>query len=193
MPKSANTSKSNPATPNHSNRFASGFRWGLLSMLIAVMVLPLIIAVTGFVNVSAQHSFGPIDALLGFASDRSVGFHASKLSNPYANNSQALVDALPHYKEMCFVCHGAPGLANSEIAEGMHPAPPDLSDSGAQKMSDGEIFWIINHGVGSTGMPAFEGADDADTLWKIVTFVRHLPDLTDAERQQLKPDGEEEE
>ena len=53
-------------------------------------------------------------------------------------------------------------------------------------MTDGEIFWVISNGISSTGMPGFEDSDNVDARWKIVSFVRHLPDLTDAERSQLQ-------
>jgi mono/diheme cytochrome c family protein len=170
-----------------SRRFRSGLVCGLLIMLVAVVLLPLIVAATGMINVSAQHSFGPIDTFLGYASKRSIAYHATDQTNPHANDPEAIADALPHYLEMCVVCHGAPGLDRSEIAEGLHPEAPDLASDAIQKMTDGQLFWVIANGIGSTGMPAFEKADDADTRWKIVSFVRHLPTLTDAERDQLKP------
>ena len=140
---------------------------------------------------SAQRSLGPIDSFLGYASSRSISFHATDQTNPYANDPKAIAEALPHYKEMCVVCHSAPGLEPSEIAEGLHPQAPDLSSPEIQNMSDGELFWVIANGIGSTGMPAFEHADDAVTRWKIVSFIRHLPDLTTAEREQLKEEAEE--
>ena len=93
---------------------------------------------------------------------------------------------------MCVVCHGAPGLERSEIAEGLNPPAPDLASARVRRMSDGELFWVIAHGVRSTGMPAFEKADDVDTRWKIVSFVRHLPSLTKSELDQLRDKEPEE-
>ncbi|MBI1369756.1 MAG: hypothetical protein GC162_14005 [Planctomycetes bacterium] len=171
--------------------FRSGLVWGMLIMLAVVIVLPLIVAATGIINVSAQQSFGPIDSFLGYASSRSIAHHATIETNPHANDPKAIADALPHYKEMCVVCHSAPGLERGEIAEGLHPEAPDLASDAIQNMTDGQLYWVIANGIGSTGMPAFENADDADTRWKIVSFVRHLPKLTDAERDQLKPAEDE--
>ena len=126
------------------------------------IVVPLAIAASGVVSVSAQKSWGPIDALLGFASDRSVDFHASSQTNPYANDPTAIAVGLKHYRNMCLVCHGAPGLEPTEISQGLHPSPPNLASPDSQSMSDGELFWVIANGIGSTGMPSFEKADPTD-------------------------------
>jgi hypothetical protein len=54
-----------------------------------------------------------------------------------------------------------------------------------QKLSDGELFWIIQNGVRFTGMPSFaeHGKEDG---WKLVLFVRHLPELTPPENAEME-------
>ncbi|QNN21796.1 hypothetical protein HED60_05755 [Planctomycetales bacterium ZRK34] len=167
------------------HRYRAGFFTGLLTAFAAMIVITLVVAASGVVSVSAQGSFGPMDSFLGFASRRSIAFHAPTETNPYADDPKSIAEGLPHYRAMCVVCHGAPGLDAGEIAEGLNPPPPDLSAADTQKMTDGELFWVITNGIHSTGMPAFENADPPNTRWKIVSFVRHLPDLTPAERGQL--------
>ena len=55
-------------------------------------------------------------------------------------------------------------------------------------MSDGEIFWVIHNGIRFTGMAAWgEGDLDKDLgSWKLVHFIRHLPQLTPEELDQMK-------
>ena len=53
-----------------------------------------------------------------------------------------------------------------------------------QRLSDGELFSIIRNGVRLTGMPAWQHEDD-DT-WKLVQFIRHLPNLTPQELEKMK-------
>jgi hypothetical protein len=56
-----------------------------------------------------------------------------------------------------------------------------------QNLSDGELFYIIQNGIRLTGMPAWGGSDhDAEDSWKLVRFIRHLPDLTIEERKQME-------
>jgi mono/diheme cytochrome c family protein len=58
-------------------------------------------------------------------------------------------------------------------------------------MSDGELFWVVSHGIRATGMPAFSGARDEKDIWKIVAFARRLPQLTEEERTLLRSPGTE--
>ena len=74
------------------------------------------------------------------------------------------------------------------MAHGLYPKPPDLRGQRTQKLSDGELFWIIENGVRFTGMPAFGGTGEhgsGDDSWKLVRFIRHLPQLTMEERMEM--------
>jgi hypothetical protein len=59
-------------------------------------------------------------------------------------------------------------------------------------MRDGELFWVVSNGIRMTGMPAFAPTHKEDEIWKIVAFVRHLPEITKEEQQALKASREEE-
>jgi mono/diheme cytochrome c family protein len=59
-------------------------------------------------------------------------------------------------------------------------------------MGDGELFWTIRQGVRMTGMPAFAPTHSDEEIWKIVTFIRHLPHLTPEEKEKLRSVTEEE-
>jgi len=60
--------------------------------------------------------------------------------------------------------------------------------SSTQSLSDGELFYIIHHGVRFTGMPDWgEGSPDEDVdSWELVHFVRHLPRITPDEIQEME-------
>ncbi len=67
-----------------------------------------------------------------------------------------------------------------------YPKPPGLRLPETQKLSDGELFWIIENGVRFTGMPAFATHGAEDDSWKLVLFIRHLPHLTAEERTEME-------
>src|SRR5262249_62056227 len=69
----------------------------------------------------------------------------------------------------------------------LYHKPPDMRQAGTQNLSDGELFYIIQNGVRFTGMPAFgtDNSHDQDS-WKLVRFIRHLPELTDEELARMK-------
>jgi hypothetical protein len=60
--------------------------------------------------------------------------------------------------------------------------------TGTQSMSDGEMFWIIHNGIRFTAMPAWGESDPAEDMdsWKLVHFIRYLPQLTPEELDQMK-------
>jgi hypothetical protein len=67
-----------------------------------------------------------------------------------------------------------------------------------QNKSDGELYYTIENGIRLSEMPAFGEehaiAGDMET-WKLVLFIRHLPNQTAAElhqMEQLNPKTEKE-
>jgi len=64
----------------------------------------------------------------------------------------------------------------------------NLRLSDIQSMSDGEIFRVIHNGIRFTALPAWgEGAPAEDkNSWKPVHFIRHLPQLTPEELDQME-------
>jgi hypothetical protein len=57
-----------------------------------------------------------------------------------------------------------------------------------QSMSDGELFWVIHNGIRFTAMPAWGEGDPSKDMdsWKLVHFIRHLPQLTPEELDRMK-------
>jgi len=55
-----------------------------------------------------------------------------------------------------------------------------------QQLSDGELYYIIHNGVRWTGMPAWGDPGDDPDSWKLVLFIRHLPNLTTDELHDLE-------
>src|ERR1700736_129143 len=112
---------------------------------------------------------------------------ARALHNPVAGSADNLREARLHFADHCAICHGNDGGGDTMIGNGLYPKPPDLRLPEAQKLSDGEIFWIIENGVRFTGMPAFGGTHGSqEDSWKLVLFIRHLPQLTADERVEME-------
>jgi len=114
-----------------------------------------------------------------------------EMSNPVAKTDEAIERGLRHFADHCAVCHGNDGKGNTSLGNGMYPPPPDMTTAATQDMSDGEIYAIIQNGVRLTGMPAFgKGRTDDEGTWRLVHFIRHLPELTGEElilMQSLNP------
>ena len=58
-----------------------------------------------------------------------------------------------------------------------------------QHLTDGEIYYIIHNGIRLTGMPAWGEAGKVlndDDSWKLVLFIRHLPQITAQELAEMR-------
>jgi mono/diheme cytochrome c family protein len=117
--------------------------------------------------------------------------------NPVAFSPEVLADGLAHYADHCASCHGTNGDGNTEMGRGLFPKPPDMRLATTQQLTDGELFYIIEHGVRFTGMPGWSTGTESgeNASWRLVHFVRRLPQLTtdDLERvETLTPRSPEE-
>ncbi|MBL8114290.1 MAG: c-type cytochrome [Acidobacteria bacterium] len=121
-----------------------------------------------------------------FVRERSLARRAPKGSNPGPVNEETLAEGLVHYRANCLACHGAPGLPQPAIGQGLNPPAPNLALADTQGRTDGALFWITSHGFRMTGMPGFASTHEPEDVWKMVSFVRHLPKITDAERERLR-------
>jgi mono/diheme cytochrome c family protein len=121
-----------------------------------------------------------------FVRERSLARRAPKVRNPIPTTAETLAGGLLHYRANCLPCHGAPGLPQPAIGQGLNPPAPNLALSDTQSRTDGQLYWITSHGFRMTGMPGFAPTHEPKDVWKMVSFVRHLPKLTDEERERLR-------
>ena len=109
------------------------------------------------------------------------------MKNPVAVTPEVIREGMAHWADHCTPCHANDGSGDTMYGKTMYPRPPDMRQKDTQEMSDGELYYTIKNGVRLSGMPAFgdPGDDDMDS-WKLVTFIRHLPHLTDAEETEMQ-------
>jgi len=165
---------------------------GFVVGVILTMGVPLLLLQLGAINCSATSKPGIVETTLAnWAFIQSMQARSPQQRNPFSDDSSAVATGLNHYRENCVICHGAPGVEGGELAKGLNPPAPALERPGFQKMTDGQLFWIAKHGIRMTGMPAFGPTHSDEEIWKIVSFVRHLPNITPEEKQKLKPASEQ--
>ena len=163
-------------------RFLTGFILGVL----AAIVVPLMVVASGSINFAATAGPSSIEkSLAQFAVSRSMAQRVPEAENPFRDDAQAIESGRHHYADTCLACHGAPNVPPKEFATGLNPPAPDLVDS-LQRLSDAELFWIVKNGIRMTGMPALGPTHTDNDIWRVVAFVRYLPNLTEIEIERLK-------
>lgn len=140
---------------------------------------------SGIFNVAANDPHWSVThQMLEMARVRSIKAHAAGIMAPTTLDAPAgIVAGTAHFADHCASCHSAPGVEAEDMAEGMYPKPPVLTDA-AKKWTPGELFWILKNGIKMSGMPSWADHGDED-LWNVVAFLEKLPALSTQEYGEL--------
>jgi|SRR5581483_3345844 len=113
---------------------------------------------------------------------------ARERTNPIPDSPQVEAEARAHWADHCAGCHANNGSGDTEMGKRMYPPAPDMRQAPTQQMTDGELFFIIQNGVRLTGMPGWGGGSshDEEDSWKLVRFIRHLPQLSAEEEREIQ-------
>jgi mono/diheme cytochrome c family protein len=162
----------------------------LLSITVACVAAA---AALGWVTIrrgfSARDNPSAIETLIATtARQLAVPSQYRQLRNPLSSSSD-LHAGMEHFADHCAVCHANDGGGDTLFAKGLYPKPPDMRQKETQNKSDGELYYTIENGIRLSGMPAFgeehAKAGDMET-WNLVLFIRHLPNQTAEELQQME-------
>ena len=153
-------------------------------LLVLMIVIGVVVVYSGLPNVGASKPEGAVTSwVLGTTVEHSVRRQAAGMSPDLSRAD--LAEGAEHYVAMCAMCHGGPGNEPpSEIGSGLNPAPPNLRKS-ASRWKAGEIYWIVEHGIKMTGMPAFGKTHSPEQLTNITAFIETMPTMTADEYQHL--------
>jgi len=123
-----------------------------------------------------------------WARSASVPRDARSLVNPVPNSAEVQAAARAHWADHCAVCHANDGSGDTPMGKRSYPPAPDMRLAPTQEMTDGALFYIIQNGVRFSGMPAWGNGSnhDAEDSWKLVRFIRHLPQLTLEEKKEME-------
>jgi mono/diheme cytochrome c family protein len=160
-------------------------------LIVFVVVLVLVAGSAAFIwsgayNVSARvPHLGITLRLLETIRDLSIAAHSKGIHVPSLKDREYIELGLHHFHPMCRLCHGAPGYPREEFAQGLYPAPPDLTSDQVQGWKDAELYWIVDNGLKMTGMPAFGVTHSEKEMWAVVAFLRRLPNLKAEEYNAL--------
>lgn len=91
--------------------------------------------------------------------------------NPVEPSAEGIAQARKMYGYNCAMCHGKTGDGKGDLAADMKLELRDWRDPASlEKLTDGELFWIISNGKGK--MPG-EGERDPEKMrWNYVNLVR---------------------
>ena len=166
-------------------------RWFFAGILFAVVVA----LIAGLALIRSGRGFSAREkptAVETWVAQKSRAFampaEAKSRTNPVGNSPEVLAEGRAHWADHCFSCHSNNGSGDTALGKSMYPPAPDMRLSATQQLTDGELFYIIQNGIRLTGMPAWGNGTpkDEEDSWKLVHFIRHLPQITLEEKKAME-------
>ncbi len=165
--------------------------WKSAALLVAIAVIgggTLFVYVLS-TGLNARPQPGAIETVVARTTRNIViGWHGRSHRNPVPASEEAIADGRAHFADHCASCHANDGSGDTELGRSLYPKAPDMRLPATQDLSDGEIFYIIENGIRLTGMPAWGTGtkEGEDASWRLVHFIRHLPQITAEEIEQME-------
>ena len=166
--------------------------WKVVSLVIVAIVVGGMVYGYSLVRrgFSARATPSAIEVLAARTARRlAVPSNYREIRNPFPSSPENIQAGMEHFSDHCATCHANDGSGDTLFGKGLYPKPPDVRTAETQNKSDGELYYTIENGVRLTGMPAFgeehSVGGDADT-WHLVLFIRHLPQITSEELNEMK-------
>jgi len=162
-----------------------------LALIAAVLFFVATVGLYAFVNghgFDARGTPGALETAVALRlRNAAIPSAARTRTNPEPLSEENFRIGLAHFADHCSTCHANDGSGDTDFGRGLYPKPPDLRLARTQKLTDGELFYIIEHGVPLTGMPGFgTGSPDGEAAtWHLVQFIRRLPALTEEELEHM--------
>jgi mono/diheme cytochrome c family protein len=155
----------------------------LIGFVTAVVLVPLALFCYvrfGFVDPRADAQMGALEMKIAMpALDASVDRRAPSVQNPIQATDDNLMAGMKIYQSACAGCHGDVVHTHTAFGDSFYPRAPQFAED-APDMPDNQNFYIIEHGVRMSGMPAWKASLKATEMWQVTTFLSHMEKLPPA-------------
>jgi mono/diheme cytochrome c family protein len=163
------------------------------SRVLLLLALAVVIFIIAGAVVTVHHGFRARDQpssletyVARLARSLAVPSGAKNENNQFTASPELMAEGRAHFADHCAICHANNGSGNTEIGQNLYPKAPDMRLPQTQNLTDGEIYYTIHNGIRLTGMPAWGTEEKDEDSWKLVLFIRHLPQLTPAEEGEME-------
>jgi len=156
----------------------------VLALVVVVLVLVVIVLAS---NMTARATPGTSETWIATRL-RSLAMPRDERRqlNPFVANESILKEAREHFADHCASCHANDGSGDTALGRNLSPRAPDMRLAATQSKSGAELYYVIHNGIRFSGMPAWGAEGKDDDSWKLVLFIRHLPQLTTDEIKEMQ-------
>ena len=156
---------------NFLGRFGPGILLGVVSTLVIGGLLGFLLSP----ELLKHRSPFPLEESLGeLRIEAAIGSDYKDKANPVVVNNDSLTAGRSAYLANCSFCHGTTGLGDAKIGQNLYPPAANLTQQKTLTKTDGQLYWILQHGLSFVGMPAWTDVLSDQQMWSVVIYVRAL-------------------
>jgi mono/diheme cytochrome c family protein len=131
----------------------------------------------GFADSRADIGMNSLEMAIAMPSlDASVDRAAPKVQNPVPSTDANLIAGMKIYQTNCASCHGDIHQPHGMFADALYPLAPQFVED-APDMPENQNFYIVQHGIRLSGMPAWTKVLSEHEMWQVTTFLSHMEKL----------------
>jgi thiosulfate dehydrogenase len=162
------------------------FLVGFFTALVVLLLAGFCYVRFGFVDPRADIPVNGLEELLAMPSlDASLERHAPEITSPLDSSDVTLIAGMKIYQANCAACHGDVSHSHGMLADALYPRAPQFVKD-APDMPEYQNFYIIEHGIRLTGMPAWKKSLTDQQMWRVATFLAHMDKLSPEVLDQWK-------
>lgn len=94
------------------------------------------------------------------------------ITSPYDSVTADMARGAKMYAIFCQTCHGLSGDGDGPVTKRGVPPPPSLKTDKVRKMKDGDLYYLITHGVGN--MPPYQTQMKRNDRWLVGHYIKTL-------------------
>ena len=163
------------------------FLYGIIFTIVVFFIGAIWIAKGGYTNMRADEPPSYIERKLTMSAvDASTDRHAPEVKNPVSPTEENLVAGAQLYVNHCAGCHGIPSNKESQFSKSFYPPAPGFF-ADAPDMPENQNYYIIQHGIRWSGMPAWSQTLSDGQVWQLVTLLSNMDKLPPAALKAFEP------
>ena len=153
------------------------FLIGFVAAVVVVLLVLFCYVRFGFVDPRADQEPGSLEMKVAMpALDASVDRRAPDVKNPMQPTQENLLGGMKIYQGNCAQCHGDISHPHLAFGDSFYPRAPQFAED-APDMPENQNFYIIEHGVRLSGMPAWKASLKESDVWLVTTFLSNMSKL----------------
>ncbi len=160
------------------------FFLGFVTALVVVLGAGFLCVRLGLMDPRADIPVNSMERSMAMPSlDAAVDRRAPEVQNPVQPTDANLTAGMNVYQTNCASCHGDVDRSRGMFADSFYPRAPQFLED-APDMPENQNFYIIQHGIRLSGMPAWKPILSEQQMWQVTAFLNHMdklpPQVSDA-------------